>query len=87
MAYQSLDMDYSVVHDGVLFRYCCVTGEQRDRRYIRRWIYGRSAKAATSETETFSGRNICVSVSDGAVTCRPTFRAGLAGTQQARIQV
>jgi len=47
-----------VVHDGVLFRYCCVTGEQRDRRYIRRWIYERSARAATSETETFSGRKI-----------------------------
>jgi len=81
-------MDYCVVHDGVLFRYCCVTGRQRDRCYIRRWIYGRSARAATSETETFSGKNIgMASVSDGAVTYRPTFRAGLAGTQQARIQV
>jgi len=58
VAYQSLDMDYCVVHDGVLFRYCYVTGGQRDRRYIRRWIYGRSARAATSETETLTGRNI-----------------------------
>ena len=88
VAYQSLDMDYCVVHDGVLFRFCCVTGGQRDRRYIRHWIYERSARAATSETETFSGRTFgMASVSDGAVTCRPTFRAGLAGTQQARIQV
>jgi len=35
-----------------------------------------------SPAETFG----MASLSDGAVTCRPTFRAGLAGTQQARIQ-
>ena len=58
VAYQNLDMDCCVVHDGVLFRYCCVTGEQRGRRYIRRWIYERSARAATSGTETFSDRDI-----------------------------
>ena len=73
VAYQNLDMDCCVVHDGVLFRYCCVTGEQRGRRYIRRWIYERYARAPTSVTETFSGRNIW-NASHGALTFRAAWQ-------------
>jgi len=58
VAYQSLDMDCCVVHGGVLFRYCCVIGGQRDRRYIRRWIYERSARAATSGTDILRQKHL-----------------------------
>ena len=76
-----------MVRDGVLFRYCCVTGEQRDRRYIRRWIYERSARAATSGTETFSGSNtwkcLCIKRRSDVSAYFP----GGPGTQRARTQV
>ena len=57
-AYQNQNKGCCVVHDGVQFRCCCAIGGQRDRRYTHRWIYAHSAKVATSETETFSDRNI-----------------------------